>query len=155
MKRRHLLLFLLAASAFLLIAFFAFKKALQNAKLAQILSNIKAVNAALISELDKGNANLEKVFSDRDRQWQFLTPNEYDRVIVELAKSHNLDPATNWNPSLTLLDPWGNRFEIGYRELTGSICDTIVVSKGPDGVYGNEDDLVSNYGASPPVKPKK
>jgi general secretion pathway protein G len=43
------------------------------------------------------------------------------------------------------LDPWGNPYRYTYpSELTGfeSMCD--IVSAGPDGAYGNEDDVTNH-----------
>ena len=154
-KRRYRLLFLLAALAFLLIVFFVFKKTLHKAKLTHIWSNAKAINAAIFSEFDKGNTILKEVFSSADEQWRFFTAEQYDRVITELAKYHNLDPAPDWDPQSPLLDPWGNRFEVAYCKLPGEVYDFIVVSKGPDRVYGTEDDLVSRYETLPPPRIKE
>ena len=116
---------------------------------------IHAVSAAFYSELIEQNPNLKHIISSADTQWQFLSDEEYDKVITEISKSHNLDPPKNWKPPGPLLDLWGNRFEIAYRRLPNGGIDTIVVSKGPDGVYGSKDDLVSRFEEPPPPKPKE
>jgi general secretion pathway protein G len=43
------------------------------------------------------------------------------------------------------LDPWGNQYRYTYPgELTGSEFLYDIVSAGPDGVYGNEDDITNH-----------
>jgi len=43
------------------------------------------------------------------------------------------------------LDPWGNQYRYTYpSELTGSEFIYDIVSAGPDGVYGNEDDITNH-----------
>ena len=135
------------------IVFLVGKKCLREVKRTSTIGTVSAIHAALPSELEKGNLNLKEIFSSADQQWRFLTADEYDRVIIELAKSHNLDPSPK-HPSQPLLDFWGNRFEIGYR-IHGRVYNFIVVSKGPNGIYGTKDDVVSEYGAVPPAKPEK
>lgn len=151
MKKRHLLLILLVAFACFAIMFLVFKRCLQEGKRAMMIGTVKAVHAALASELDKGNIILKEALSLADRRWRFLSAEQHDRLITELGKSHNLDPPADWD-SPPYLDFWGNRLEIGYRELRNEICDFIVISKGPDGTYGTNDDVVSVYGILPPVK---
>ncbi len=142
-KKRCILGVLLTTLAFLLIAFFVFKKTWQNSRRVYIRSNAKAINAAIFSEFDKGNTILKEAFSSADKQWQFLAAEQYDRVITEVARYHNLDPASDWDHQSPLLDPWGNRFEVAYRQLDNEIYGFIVVSKGPDGIYGTKDDISS------------
>ena len=127
------------------------RKGLQEGKRAFTASSISALDQAFYLELSKGNYKLAGVTSNAGPQWHFLTVKQYDNIIIDLDESYNFDA----KPSLSqpLVDFWGNRFEIAYRKLPGSGCDSIVVSKGPDGVYGTRDDIVSGHGASAPAKP--
>lgn len=151
MKKGHLVLFLLMFVG-LVIIFLVLKKCFQESKRAQTIGTVQAVHAAFLAEFKRGNPNSEKIFTSIDQQWQFLPPKLYDRVIIELAKLHNLDPPKNWRLPAPLFDFWGNRFEIGYRRLSGESYDFIVVSKWPDGIYGTKDDVVSEYDAFLPPK---
>lgn len=152
MRKKIVFLLLFVVPVCFTIMFLVYKKCLQESKLAFSYGTVAATNAALYTELDKKNTNLKDIFSSADQQWRFLTIDEYDRVIIELAKSHNLDPSPK-DSSQPLLDYWGNRFEITYRQLPNQDFDSIVVSKGPDKIYGTKDDIVSPYGVVPPVKP--
>ncbi len=142
---------IIAVSVCFPFMFLFFKKISQEIKRASSSGTTAATNAALYAELDKKNTNLKDIFSSADQQWRFLTADEYDRVIIELARSHNLDPSPK-DSSHPLLDYWGNRFEIAYRKLPNQGHDSIVVSKGPDRVYGTKDDITSPYGVEPPAK---
>jgi hypothetical protein len=144
MKRRYLLLLLLVAFICFALMFYVFKKCLKDSKRALTYGTVSAVNAALVSELETENATLKEIFSSADHYWRFLTVEEYDRVITELAKSHNLDPSPK--PSQPLIDHWENRLEIYYRKLPNQAYETIVVSKGPDGVYRTADDVANPGG---------
>ena len=46
-------------------------------------------------------------------------------------------------PGKTLLDPWGNRFNVAVRYYENKQLEFLVWSKGPDGVNGTEDDFIS------------
>jgi hypothetical protein len=154
MKRRNLLWLLAAILCLVIVVVYAVNVAcVQSSKRAYTYGSVKAIYAALLTEFDKKNTTLIEILSSADEQWRFLTPEEYDKVIFELAKSHNLDPSpASGQP---LLDLWGNRFEIAYRKLPNQAYDVIVVSKGPDGIYGTKDDIVSDYSVTPPVKVDK
>jgi len=155
MKRINLLWLLVAISCLVIVvAVYAVLVACsQSSKWAYTIGSVKAINAAFLSELNKKDTNLKEILSPVDEQWRFLTPEQYDRVIIELNKSYSLDPPpASGQP---LLDLWGNRFDIAYRKLPNQDYDVIVVSKGSDGIYGTKDDIVSDYGAAPPVKVDK
>jgi hypothetical protein len=152
MKRRNLLWLLVAISCLVIaVAVYATLVACsQSGEWAYTIGSVKAINAAFSSELNKKNTNLMEIPSAIGERWQFLTPEQYDRVIIELNKSYSLDPPPA--AGQPLLDLWGNRFEIAYRRLSNEGYDVIVVSKGPDGIYGTKDDIVSDYGVAPPVR---
>lgn len=147
-KQRNLLLVLLGVFICCFgVMFLMFKKVKKEIIRDSTIGTVSAVDAALSSELKNGNPNLEEVFSAADEQWRSITVTEYDKTIRELDdKSYNLDAG----PSRPLLDLWGNRLVIVYRKLPNSFYDSLVVSRGPDGIYGTRDDVVSSYDASPP-----
>jgi len=126
------------------LIFYVFKKFLEESKRAHTHGTVSAVNAALISELETEKTTLKEIFSSADHHWRFLTIDEYDRVIAELAKSYNLDPSPK--PSQPLIDLWENRLDICYRKLPDQVYETIVISKGPDGVYRTADDVANPGG---------
>ncbi len=144
MKRKYLVLLLLGVLICLSIGYLVFAKCLIEGKRAQAYGTVSAVNAALLTELDEDNTKVIKFFASGDGQWQFLTPGQYDSLIGELAKTHNLDPSPKLLEALT--DLWGNRLLICYRKLPSGSYDTIVVSKGPDGAYGTKDDVANPGG---------
>ena len=106
-----------------------------------------SIGAHLISELKEGNSHLEEIFSSADEEWRFLTLSEYDKTIMVLDNTaHDGLEARKERP---LLDPWGNRFVIGYRKSTSEKYELVVVSNGPDGVCGTTDDhLFDLHGSS-------
>ena len=149
MKRRSVVLLLLIAA----FVSFTIIKCLQDRKRAEIYSEIMSITTALVSELQKENATLREVFSFRTEEWQFLTAEEYDKVTFEIDRHHNIDVPKNRRPPSYLVDFWGNRYVIAYRELPNQILDVIVVSKGRDGIYGTEDDIVDPRESAPPKRP--
>jgi hypothetical protein len=126
------------------------RKCLKSAMHADTKSTMMAINAALVTDIDKNNTKVKEIFVSGGEEWQFLDPKDYDIVIQELAKSHNLDPSPK--ASDRLVDRWGNRFEIAYQKTKNGIYDFFVISKGPDRIYGTDDDIVSGYGVVPPKK---
>jgi hypothetical protein len=102
---------------------------------------VYALEAACLSELDAENPQILAAFPPHADGRRFLEPEEYDRVIAELDKTHNLDPPRRWTRPDPLVDPWGSRFEIGYCTDAAARYDLSVVSRGPDGVLGTKDDV--------------
>ncbi len=119
---------------------------------ATIIGTISATHYALEAELDKRNPILLQFFANSDLEWKFLSDQQYDRVIIEIDTLYNIDPPKGWNSSQPLLDPWGNRYVIVYRKLPNQNYDCIVISEGPDKIYGNKDDIVSTRDIVPPAK---
>ena len=124
------------------------KKYDEESKQSQTSGTAAAINAALTSVATEANSNLTQVLGLATKQWQFLAVQEYDEAIRELDdKGYNLDASA----SRPLLDFWGNRLVIGFHKLPAGFYDFIVVSKGPDKIYGTGDDIVSPYGDLPPT----
>jgi hypothetical protein len=144
MKREYLVLLLLGVLVCAGLGYLVFAKCRIEAKRAHTYGTVSAVNAALLTELDENNTKVGTLFASSDGQWQFLTAKQYDSLISELAKTHNLDPSPKVSETLT--DLWGNRLLICYRKLPSGSYDTIVVSKGPDGIYGTTDDVANPSG---------
>ena len=155
MKRKILLFSLLSILilSVVVIAYQVKNKLTQSSLHAHISSNISAIAAAFHSEGDNEDSILRDILTSEAEGWQFVTDEEYNQIIIELAKSYDLDFWTVWNPSQTLVDPWGNRFEIAYQKSGDRFYNGIVISKGPDGIYDTDDDIVSMYGVRPPEKP--
>jgi len=61
---------------------------------------------------------------------------------------YGLDAPKSWSPPF--LDYWGNEIEIASRITSEQLYDFIIASKGPDGRYGTEDDIVVPYGRKLP-----
>ncbi len=139
--RKFFLLFSFALFSLVILISLGITRFIQESKSSGSFGTVSAVSAALISELRNGNAVLEESFQTSNQEWRFLGSSEYDRVISELHKSHNLDAPRGWEPSMRLLDLWGNQYEIGYRGLGGQVYEAIVVSKGPDGILHTKDDV--------------
>ena len=74
----------------------------------------------------------------------------YPRGDEGLLAIVNNPQITNWRgPYLKTnnvpLDPWGNEYKYSYpSELTSSEFLYDIVSAGPDGVFGNEDDVTNH-----------
>lgn len=146
-NQRNLLLVVLGVSICLGVIFLVLKKCEKEGMRAHTIGTVLAINAALLSELEKGNSGLKEIFCSADEQWWSIAVPEYDKAITELDdKSYDLDDGS----ARPLLDLWGSRLVIVYRKLPSGFYDFLVVSKGPDGIYGTEDDVVSSYGVSPP-----
>lgn len=139
--RKFFLLFSFALFSLVILISLGITTFIQQSKSSGSFGTVSAVSAALLSELRNGNIVLEEIFQTSNQEWRFLAPSEYDRVITELHKSHNLDAPRGWQPSMPLLDLWGNRYEIGYRRLGDQVYEATVVSKGRDGILGTKDDL--------------
>ena len=80
---------------------------------------------------------------------RYPTTEEGLRVLIQ-------DPQIkNWrgiylNSASLPLDPWGNEYRYTYPStLTGSEYLYDIVSAGPDGVYGNEDDVTNHNNLVP------
>ena len=156
MKKKNFILFLLSLLFLISILLVVLKKVPQIVNKDVAFGMLHATDAAFNDEINRKNSKINEILLNLNEQkWNFVNPHEYDKVVIELAKSHNLDPPNNWNPLQSLLDPWGNRLEIAYRMLENGSYETIVISNGPDAIYGTEDDLVSGYGRKPPPKMEK
>jgi len=141
MKTKKILLVVLLI---ILICFviFAMYQLIQESRRATIFGTVSAIGAVLSSELNKGNTVIEEMFHPISQEWRFVTAEEYDKIITELAKTNNLDIPEGWNLGSPLLDFWGNRLMIGYRKLPDKEhYDFIVISKGPDEIFQTKDDV--------------
>ena len=117
------------------------------------VGGVKALTAALITELGKESSNLHEIFSCSDEQWEVLTSEQYDRVIRELAnKSYYLDAPIGYYCSRIMVDPWGNRLEIKYRRVNGKGYRFQVSSLGADGLSSTEDDFKENSWYESPTR---
>lgn len=151
MKKKYSLILIVVLVCFA-VTFQVSKKCLVASKRSLTFGTAAAINAALFTELDRDNATLKEILSYGGEEWRFVNDDQYDKIVIELAKWHNLDAPKNWDSSGPFLDIWGNRFEIGYRKLPSNGYDFIIVSKGPDGIYGTNDDVVSPSGIISPVR---
>jgi len=125
---------------------------LQDAsKIGHVHGNISAMMAAIYSELDKGNDVLKDIFCKQSQNWAALTNEQYDLLISELVhKDCYLDHVKGWEPSMPMTDGWGNRYKLYYRVVNGDQYDILIISNGPDGRYGTEDDIIHPVDASLP-----
>ena len=137
--------------AFIVSVVIVFKKCAKEAKRSSTSGTVAAINVALTAHVI--DSNLTQVWVSATEQWQFLTDQQYDEAICKLDdREYNLDASA----SRPLLDFWGNRLVIGYRKSSDRFYDFVVVSKGPDRIYGTVDDVVSPYGVqSPPLTSEK
>ncbi|MHC4396344.1 MAG: hypothetical protein ACYS1A_11885 [Planctomycetota bacterium] len=152
-KRKYSFILLLVGLICFVTIGYVVKNTLQamNNK-ATTVGTITAIYSALNSELNKRGPILVQILTSSDQEWKFLSDQQYDRVIIEIDSLYNIDPPKGWNSSQPLLDPWGNRYEIAYRQLPNQNYDYIVVSKGPDKIYGTKDDMVSPHGVVSPAR---
>ena len=131
-----------------LLAFaFVFRSYIMFSRLAKqtaFHSCLASIHSALTEELNKNNATLEKFFSCADEQWKLLSHESCDKVVEELQKLYGLDAPVDWQSPF--MDPWGSHIEIVCRKLPDMRYSTVVISNGPDGIYGTDDDLVRPYG---------
>ena len=137
-KRRNLLLVVLICLGIMFLIVWISKALLETRKKMLTGTVAASINARLISELKEGNPHLEEIFSSADEEWRFLTVSDYDRTIMVLDNTRYGLDSRRKRP---LLDPWGNRLVIWYRKSASGEYESVVVSKGPDGIYSARDDL--------------
>jgi hypothetical protein len=115
------------------------------------LSGVCSIAAALLSEAHNGKIDYGFYFQPADSNWRLLPDEKYDRLMKELSVSYNLDsPKSSREKDALLVDGWGNRYNIAYRQFSDLSYDFVVISKGPDGVYGTKDDEVSGNASIAP-----
>ena len=140
MKRKTIYICIFLLTVIICIAVL---KGIEAGKRASTGGTVKALNAALSSEVRKVDNSLKDIFYPTDQKYRFLASQEYDKVINKLSKSYNLDASKDWHIGDPLVDIWGNRFEIGYQFLPNQTNEIIVISKGPDGILNSKDDISS------------
>ncbi|MBU4247934.1 MAG: hypothetical protein KKG09_09315 [Verrucomicrobia bacterium] len=140
--KKPILMFIFVIIVFLLVfVFFAGRKTMQANKRTHVYSTVLALNAAIATEIEKGNPDVVTLFSLVTQQQRSLGSAEYDRLITILAKTHNFDAPKNKDPSMPLLDFWGNRYVLIVTKSSLGKYYVQVVSIGPDGIIGTTDDV--------------
>lgn len=144
---KRILMFIFVIVVFLVVlAFFQVRGAIQSNKQANVYSTVLALNAAIATEIEKGNPDVVTFFSLATQQQRSLGSAEYDHLITILAKTHNLYAPKNKNPSTPLLDYWGNRYVLMVTKSPSGKYDVQVKSMGPDGILGTTDDVSRDWG---------
>jgi hypothetical protein len=118
-------------------------RAFHDARDCATLGSCMSISAALSSEIRDDNPHVVFFFANATEERQFLTPEQCDELMEELAKEHDLDAPRGWEPSEPLVDLWGNRIEVGYRLLPDGRCGLTVLSRGRDGVLGTKHDVAA------------
>ena len=102
---------------------------------------VKSIHAAL--QIGEGDNVLDEYFDSSISNWTKVPDKEYGKLVQKLSSFHRLDIPKRWvSEQSTILDSWGNRFEIWYKS-NGDIFNFLVISIGPDGESGTEDDILS------------
>lgn len=115
----------------------------EESKSCVTFSGVSSIYAALVSETQEGKLDFDFYFQPADSNWRLLPDEKYDRLMKELSASYNLDsPRSSREKDALLVDGWGNRYNIAYRQLSDFSYVFVVISKGPDGIYGTKDDIV-------------
>jgi hypothetical protein len=124
-------------------------KCRENFEKNRVNSTMESMAAVIYTQLNDGNKKIEVLFSRDVKGWSSLTDDQYDKLITEITKSSAIEYWTVGKFPEILLDPWGNRFVVCYKKANQD-HEILIVSKGPDGIYGTKDDLVNEYGISSP-----
>jgi hypothetical protein len=124
-------------------------KCLKASQKVNVYSTLCSISAALREGIYKENPVIIEVLQDANNVWKSLNDEQYDKVICEIQKFHDIDFSGVGKFDKILFDPWGNRLVICYIKLNNKY-DIMIVSKGPDRKYGTKDDITSQYGILPP-----
>ncbi len=82
--------------------------------------------------------------------WHVLTESEYDRYVSLVSELIDTGRQRR-SRAAPLCDPWGRRFLVAVRTNEHGSVKVIVWSKGPDGISGDADDIVSPPGQKQPL----
>jgi hypothetical protein len=108
-----------------------------------------SVYKSLDSEIYKGNPNIERFFSQIGREWKALSDENCDALLTELVKRKEIEDCNGALANKSFLDPWGHRFVVCFRRNI-NFFEFIIVSRGPDGIYGTKDDITDQWNELPP-----
>jgi len=132
---------LIAAVLFLIICFFAVSKK------ASIEGTIRAIHSSLIMMINEEGFQADLYLTSPEEKWKKVSDSLYDELISTLNKKYEIDAPKKWSANKPLTDPWGNRFQIWYKSEQGSSAAFLVISCGPDGKAGTDDDIISDKDA--------
>lgn len=105
------------------------------------ISHYDSIRGFLLNENVK---EIREITSNLGNDWRLLTESEYINLSKAMGRDYFFDlDENNRVPDKILIDVWGQRLLIAGRKLDGKKPEWIIWSKGPDGVSGTEDDLVS------------
>jgi len=103
------------------------------------------------------NPEVRKIVDALNSKWRILDESECAYLAKAMNKLMCIDLAVldiN-NADAPILDRWRRRVLIAARKVDGAKFDFIVWSRGPDGISGTYDDIVSPYKSIPPVKSRE
>ncbi len=142
-RGKFFIYYVMAIVIIILVAWIVFRKVSNASNCANTTGTIKALTAALYSEMQDNSLGIKVLTDKSEQKWQFLSKETYDDLITNIGQKYNLDAPRGWKSSMPLTDIWGQRFAMLYRRLSERL-DFIVISAGPDGTYGTADDIESD-----------
>lgn len=148
-ERRHLLLItiVLVCLALVVVLGWCIFSVYNMAKETASGSYIASVDKFLQEE---PNIAIE-IATNLGERWRFLNKEEYIKLAKVMSKSHAIDRGRLSNkPDKILYDQWNQHIIIAGRKLFGTRGEYIVWSKGPDKIWGTQDDITFPYEATIP-----
>ena len=96
-----------------------------------------------LSQLDK--IEIKSIFGNFEYEWKLLPESSYEKLsIIFLNKKMIFDGSKLPRELANILqDEWGNLVVIAVRKGQNDTIQFLVTSKGPDGIYGTQDDILS------------
>ncbi len=154
MKPKTKIISIIAIVSFLAMAYAVYlidKNILDpNRKIIQLSSTLCSIAAGIEHEIKDENPIILEMMPDTNNVWKKLGDEQFDRAILEILKHKEIEYWDNSGKIPTVFkDPWGNRLVICYYKSNQKF-NFVVISKGPDGIYGTKDDISSNYKEPPP-----
>ncbi len=132
---------LIAAVLFLIISFFAVSRR------TSIYGTIRAIHSSLIMMINEEGFQADLYLACPEEKWKKVSDSLYDELIPMLNRKYEIDAPKKWNVNKPLTDPWGNRLQIWYKKGNDRYYNFLVISCGPDGKAGTDDDVISDKDA--------
>lgn len=112
-------------------------------------SSLEGLWGFLTASYDK--PEMKYMISNLSEEWSLLNNQEYIKLSNVLLKYYDTTSDPKHGQAGILFDHWGQHILIAGRKLNGKKPEWIIWSKGPDSIFGTEDDISYPWDISPPV----